>query len=315
MSARYVWEKYKVLYTEEFEEVNSVDLTVLGADSSKLAKIGENVIESASYPGNFQFSGSTGYLAHGYFSSEDNFVAPTMSSVFPECYSAYYSGSAIKKYWYAENVRSVSGGMAYTLRLHATNSPDSATVHFAKKTLKASRGDIVSNVSSESKSKYPTTSGGAVSGNYWYIYQGEDNIDPLGIAYPMDNLRPGDKITISVSKSSSIKYGGTISYLYQYQLNGGSWTNIQTTSAESISFTVPSNAKTIRFRVRAQDDMGFVSTTYVTGDTAGVERLNLWIGVNGKARKGAELYVGVNGKARKVVATYIGVNGKARRFL
>lgn len=42
---------------------------------------------------------------------------------------------------------------------------------------------------------------------------------------------------------------------------------------------------------------------------------NLWIGVDGKARRASELYVGVGGKARKVTAAYIGVNGKARRFL
>jgi len=45
------------------------------------------------------------------------------------------------------------------------------------------------------------------------------------------------------------------------------------------------------------------------------QKLALWVGVNGKARKGVELYVGVNGKARRVVEGYIGVNGKARRFL
>jgi len=45
------------------------------------------------------------------------------------------------------------------------------------------------------------------------------------------------------------------------------------------------------------------------------QKLMLWVGVNGKARKGVEMYVGVNGKAQKVTAAYIGVNGKARRFL
>ena len=89
----------------------------------------------------------------------------------------------------------------------------------------------------------------------------------------------------------------------------------RSTSAASITFTIPANAKTLRFRARAQDDMGFTSATYVTGAAAGVERLNLWVGVNGKARKGVEMYVGVSGKARKVAAAYIGVNGKARRFL
>lgn len=45
------------------------------------------------------------------------------------------------------------------------------------------------------------------------------------------------------------------------------------------------------------------------------QKLQLWVGVNGKARKATDMWVGVNGKARKVVEAWIGVNGKARRFL
>ena len=42
---------------------------------------------------------------------------------------------------------------------------------------------------------------------------------------------------------------------------------------------------------------------------------NLFVGVDGKARKAKEFYVGVNGKARKIVKAYIGdENGKARPF-
>ena len=42
---------------------------------------------------------------------------------------------------------------------------------------------------------------------------------------------------------------------------------------------------------------------------------NLFIGVDGKARKAKEFYVGVNGKARRIVKAYIGdENGKARPF-
>ena len=42
---------------------------------------------------------------------------------------------------------------------------------------------------------------------------------------------------------------------------------------------------------------------------------NLFVGVDGKARKAKEFYVGVNGKARRIVKAYIGdENGKARPF-
>ena len=42
---------------------------------------------------------------------------------------------------------------------------------------------------------------------------------------------------------------------------------------------------------------------------------NLFVGVDGKARKAKEFYVGVDGKARKIAKAYIGdENGKARLF-
>ena len=42
---------------------------------------------------------------------------------------------------------------------------------------------------------------------------------------------------------------------------------------------------------------------------------NLFVGVDGKARKTKEFYVGVNGKAHRIVKAYIGdENGKARLF-
>ena len=42
---------------------------------------------------------------------------------------------------------------------------------------------------------------------------------------------------------------------------------------------------------------------------------NLFVGVDGKARKAKEFYVGVDGKARRIIKAYIGdENGKARPF-
>lgn len=170
---------------------------------------------------------------------------------------------------------------------------------------------FVERLSSQQSNSYPNND---FSGDYYYQKLGSDNIDPISITCSAEDLHSGNSITVSISPRTPT-YGGTISYLYQYRVNGGAWTDIQLTAETSISFTIPANAKTIQFRARAQDNMGFTSADYVTGEIVTVERLNAWIGVSGKARKGVELYVGVNGKARKVTAAYIGVNGKARRFL
>lgn len=148
----------------------------------------------------------------------------------------------------------------------------------------------------------------------WYTYLGTDSIDPTAISIN-GAPRAGETLTVTVTPSGSKVYGGTVSYLYQYRINGGDWVDIQTATATSISFTVPDSAKTVQFRARAKDDIGFTSSDYVTSASAVVEQMKLWVGVNGTARKGTDLYVGVNGKARKVTAGYIGVNGKARRFL
>ena len=172
-------------------------------------------------------------------------------------------------------------------------------------------GSVQRAVSNSGRSYRPDN---GIDGEYWYKYLGSDTIDPAAITVK-GNPRAGEAVTISVTPGSGKIYGGTVSYIYQYCVNGGAWTNIETTTSTSVTCTVPASAKTIQFRARAKDDMGFTSSDYVTTDAAAIERLNLWAGVGGKARKATELYVGVGGKARKVVSAYVGVNGKARRFL
>ena len=254
----------------------------------------------------------TGFVTSGsspfyrYFVSSDTDVIETYGAT---AWTGYY--------WYGIN--DYAGGGKYgAAEFYPNNSspPDrDNALSFKKYTFQYTGGSVIGKVSSASNLAYPTASGGGKSGDYWYTYLGSDSIDPTAISYPTEQLRPGDTLTVSIEPSANT-YGGTISYLYQYSINGGnSWVTIQTTAATSVSFTIPTNAKSIQFRARAQDDMGFTSATYVTGAAVTVERLNLWVGVNGKARKGMELYVGVDGKARKVTAAYIGVNGKARRFL
>lgn len=60
-----------------------------------------------------------------------------------------------------------------------------------------------------------------------------------------------------------------ISYQYQYRLDGGNWVTIGT-SGVSESFTVPNGTQTVQVRVRAQDDLGFVSNDWITSGVVSV---------------------------------------------
>ena len=118
------------------------------------------------------------------------------------------------------------------------------------------KGSTNGSVSSTSNSTYPTD---AISGSYWYTYQGSDIIDPNSVTLSLS----GSNITTTVNARSN-SYGGTISYRYEYSIDGGSsWTTAATTSSTSYNISIPSNAKSMIVRVRAQDNYGFTSSTYI----------------------------------------------------
>lgn len=125
------------------------------------------------------------------------------------------------------------------------------------------KGSYLSDVSGTSQSTYPED---GVSGNYWYEYQGSDNIDPTAVSIP-STIKGGTAITITVTPGTGKVYGGTVSYQYQVNLAGAGWTTIATTSATSYQYTVPYGTASIQVRVRAQDNIGFTSTTYVNSLT------------------------------------------------
>ena len=135
---------------------------------------------------------------------------------------------------------------------------------------KVTQGTFRNNVSDSSKLSFPTND---IQDNYWYTYRGSDNIDPIAISYP-STIKDGQSITLTATASSSNVYGGTITYTWEVQLDRGSWTSIGSTTGPflflTISYTVPKGTTTFRARVLASDDMGFTSTTYVTGSTVTV---------------------------------------------
>lgn len=129
-----------------------------------------------------------------------------------------------------------------------------------------SRGSFIGYASGTSQSTYPSD---GVKGSYWYTYQGSDNIDPASVSIP-SSILGGQQIQITVTSGSGKVYGGTVSYQYQVKLGSGAWTTIATTSATTRSYTVPYGTASIQVRVRAQDNIGFTSTTYVTSSSVTV---------------------------------------------
>ena len=132
-------------------------------------------------------------------------------------------------------------------------------------------GNRYGSVSGSTSSAYPSN---GISGSYWYVYSGSDSIDPISISTVVDRwLYIGQQLTITASPSTSIQYGGTISYQYQVQLNGGAWTNIGSkTTATSINYTVPDGTTSITFRVQASDNMGFTSADWIQSETYAVSK-------------------------------------------
>jgi len=167
----------------------------------------------------------------------------------------------------------------------------------------------------------------AVAENIDKAAYGEDGITWTEAAMPFSenwqSVTYGDGKFVAVASSSNQAaytaqpLGGIVSYQYEYSTNGGnSWASAggPTTDTEK-DIVVPEKAEQFMARVRAQDDMGFVSNDYVIGPNVPVQTMRLWVGVDNRANPGKKLWVGVDGKARRVVRAWVGdENGKARRW-
>ena len=134
-----------------------------------------------------------------------------------------------------------------------------------------SQGSKIGDISTPTSGQYPSN---GVSGSYWYVYQGRDSIDPVSIEAPIANwLYIGQQVVVTASPSVSKVYGGTVSYQYQVQINGGSWTNIgNKTTATSVNYTIPEGTVSIAFRVQASDNMGFTSADWIQSETYAVSK-------------------------------------------
>lgn len=262
MSTRYVWNRYEI-------ETSCISQRIYDNSVSNTQKIifcgSEPSIDEDS--GLYIPSGARREVSQSEFYALDSYgIATNMYPYAVLCQSSTgiggdrYCEADVKESNYDYRVESnklvYSRGAAgatellYTFRIQITQE----------------KGSLLGPVSGPSQSSYPSD---GVYGSYWYTYQGSDNIDPSACSIP-STIMGGTPITITVTSGSGKVYGGTVSYQYQVNLAGAGWITIATTSATSYQYTVPYGTASIQVRVRAQDNIGFTSTTYVTSSSVTV---------------------------------------------
>lgn len=231
MATRYVWNKHhRDSYTYYTEDMRSIQ-SGFSVSSAKGSSYGEIVYYSQK-----KLDPSTGE-----FSLTGRNTAIGMATG----YAKYNSGCIYADFEYTHNDTVIAA--------------DSVISYTAKANTGYEKGSLIGPVSNAGSSAYPSNN---YSGDYWYQSQGNDVIDPDDVSIPSDILG-GNPIEITLTPSTGKVYGGTVSYTYQYRLDGGEWQTLATTTETTQQLLVPAGTNTIEVQVRAQDDIGFTSSTWV----------------------------------------------------
>lgn len=246
MGLRYVWGRYTAVpvqsYRKRYRKVTEAEDS--GYINFTALKPGKTLYIGAGYSfseisGNYSATNTTRYvLEDGHYDLQTGYIVFTDGSM--------YYGEWIMNY---SSVRLISPYTKYTSESYQQSYTDYV------------KGSFVEYASNAQQYYYPFNDD---SGGYYYVLEGSDNVDPTAVTVP-DNIDDGTTIQITVNPSTEKVYSGTISYTYQYRYNGGSWQTLTTTTALTASLQVPKDTyQTLEVRVRAQDNLGFTSTTWVS---------------------------------------------------
>ena len=264
MANRYVWERYDDEYTLSSSNMGSTQHYFDSSDGLSINREAWMMTEERSTP---RYSSVGGGMSGDAFSRYNNFnegdeeicyfvcIKDPDRNTVRECWGA--GGDRIMvEYNDSISIRVAVVGGARNLR-HYTTQRD------------ADHDDPRGSVSSASSGAYPTD---GWRSPYWYVYQGADTIDPASVTIPA-SIQGGTSIDITVTPSTGKKYGGTVSYTYQYKLDNGRWQALSgPTTATTQQLTVPKGTASVQVQVRAQDNLGFTSSTWVA--SASVEVTN-----------------------------------------
>ena len=252
MSTRYVWSRYtaklvqsvKIQYREVVEEIGSMGFHFTMTDGQTY-EIGSGYTFSEAN-GGYWLTGRKSYTYKQHSGAERGPGYIMASS------GAMYYG---KKWWEHSSYKGLypASSLDWECKKYTAESYQVPYQYYAP-------DQFLSYLSSATSGAYPSDD---ESGGYYYKRQGSDNIDPASVALPAE-VYEGKAAVITLTPGTGKVYDGTVSYTYQYCIDGGAWQDLGTTGAVSYNFQVPDGAATIQVRARAQDDLGFTSTTWVT---------------------------------------------------
>lgn len=230
MSTRYVWDKRNAKESVSYsKKVLSTSWQTSFSDSDSYTVYSSVTINSN---GKFSYSGS-------------------MTVIYPSDAIGKWANLGSTSCAKIESYSSRNDGERITL--YGTKYGISANTSY-------SAGELIGLISSNAQNAYPEN--GHIA-PYWYKSKGNDNVDPDSVSIP-STVSGNDPLPVTVAPSTPT-YGGTISYKYEYSVNGGqSWVSTGGATTDTTkTITIPAGAQTMRVRVKAQDDMGFISNDYV----------------------------------------------------
>lgn len=250
MSTRYVWNRYDDEYTLVRSSIaNNTILKITASANWEIHYTTEDVIRPrySSVSGEFALRNvNTKNLNDG--DSQD-------------CTYFYLTGKEDTVYGDSGDSVNVRYNDSSSIRVSS-----SATLYRYRTQRAADYDDPQGSVSSASSGAYPTD---GWRSPYWYEYQGADTIDPAAVSLPA-SIFGGDTVTATVTPSAGKVYGGTVTYTWQYRLDGGAWQSLASGTAATQQLTVPAGTNTVEVQVRANDDLGFTSSTWVSSGAVAV---------------------------------------------
>lgn len=261
MSTRYVWGRYTrttqtypvTAYRAVETEMGSNQVIDLVSSDGYTFQIGSGY-RISQYNGEVTVTGATTYTG-GWGHNGDIFgtgYVPSPSGVF-----------------YGRNWKQGDqiGGVGFYIKPSSGNMTQITSQAYTDYEVEYIRGPLVGYSSSSSRSAHPDNQW---DGTYWYVYSGQDSIDPAGVSIP-DEITGGTSIVVSVSPGSGKTQGGTVSYSYQYKFgDNGAWSSLITTTATQYMLAIPIGTTNVQVRIQARDDIGFTSSDYYYSDTVEV---------------------------------------------
>lgn len=318
MSTRYNWTRQAVTSSWNIDRVTNwyansapnglLGNTVVGYCCSQM----DDVVDSNNVVIGWKAAGNIKTLYYGEFIDVYDYRGFVRSLDTVDTY-AWQGGGA--GYWFGINAYVQGNNKATSVDVRSAAVADSSKLSFDVYELYYTGRGTATLLTSTNATEYPTSTSGTKVNNYWYVYKGTDNPDPTSISYKTSDVEVPGNITISIVAPTVSSSYSPVKYVYQYSINNGTWTTFTTTTDKSVTYYIPEGTENICFRVRAKDDTGWTSTTYVTGTRITLDTLKAYVGVNGSSRKVDKMYVGVGGVAKQVSKVYVGINGTSRRVM